>query len=53
MTNDGPVYHALSVQLRRAKSIAHFDNQYDRAKISESGVWYKVPEESTLIFRDT
>ena len=34
----GPVYHALSVHLSRAKLITHFNNRYAVAKFSKSGV---------------
>jgi len=30
-TDDGPVYHALSVQLSRAKSITRFDDRHTEA----------------------
>ena len=36
LTNDGPVYHALSVHLSRADST--FDDRYTVAKFSKSGV---------------
>ena len=48
MTDNGPVYHAWSVQLSRAKLIARAV-----AKYSKSRVWRKVPHGSTLIFGDT
>jgi len=38
LTDDGPVYHALSVHLFRAKLITHFDDRYAVAKFSKSGV---------------
>ena len=44
LTDDGPVYHALSVHLRRAKLITDFDDRYAEAKFSKSGVRGKVPE---------
>ena len=49
MTDDGPVYHALSVHLSRAKLTTRFDDRYTEAKFSKSGVWDKVPEGSTLL----
>ena len=52
MTDDGPVYHALSVHLSRAKLITRFDDRYAVAKFSKSGVWDKIPEGSALIFGD-
>ena len=36
--DDGPVYHALSVHLSRAKLITRFDDRYAVAKFSKSGV---------------
>jgi len=35
---DGPIYHAHSVHLSRAKLITHFDDLYAVAKFSKSGV---------------
>ena len=52
LTDDGPVYHALSVHLSRAKLITRVDDRYAVAKFSSSGVWDKVPEGSALIFGD-
>jgi len=52
LTDDGPVYHALSVHLSRAELITHFDDRYAVAKFSKSGVQDKVPEGSALIFGD-
>jgi len=52
LTDDGLVYHALSVHLSRAKWITRFDDRYAVAKFSKSGVYDKVPEESALIFED-
>ena len=52
LIDDGPVYHAVSVRLSRAKSITLFDDRYKKAKFSKSRVWDKVLEESTLIFGD-
>jgi len=53
LTDDGPVYHALSVHLSGAKSITRFDDRYDVAKFSESGLLDKLPEgASRLIFED-
>ena len=48
MTDDGPVYHTLSVQLSRAKSITRLDARYAVAKFSKSRVWSKVPEGISL-----
>jgi len=48
LTDDGPVYHALSVHLSLAKLITRFDDRYAVAKIFMSGVREKVPEGSTL-----
>ena len=42
---DGPVYHALSVHLCRAKSITHFDDRYAESKLPKSRVWDKVQRE--------
>ena len=53
LTDDGPVYHALSVHLSRAMLITRFDDRYAEAKFSKSRVWSKVPEGSTLIFKGT
>jgi len=53
MTDDGPVYHVLSVQLLRAKLITRFDDRYTVAKFSKSRVWSKIPEGNTLIFEGT
>ena len=53
LIDDGPVYHAVSVHLSRAKSIARFDDRYTEAKFSNSRVRDKVPEESILIFEGT
>ena len=36
--DDGPVYHALSVHLSRAKLITRFDDRYAVAKFSKSEV---------------
>ena len=52
LIDDGPVYHALSAHLSRAKSITCFDDRYTKAQFSKSGVWDKVLEGSTL-FGDT
>jgi len=38
LTDDGPVYHALSFHLSRAKLITRFDDRYAVVKFSESGV---------------
>ena len=38
LTDDCPVYRALSVQLSRAKSITRFDDRRTEAKFSKSGV---------------
>ena len=38
LTDDGPVYHALSAHLSRAKLITRFDDRYAVAKFSKSGV---------------
>ena len=48
LTDDGPVYHALSP----AKLITPFDDRYAVAKFCKSGVWSKVPEGSIVIFGD-
>jgi len=53
LTDDGPVYHAPSVHLSRAKSITRFDDQYAEAKFSvspECGT--KFQREVPLIFVD-
>jgi len=52
LTDDGPVYHALSVHLSPAKLITPFDDRYAVAKFCKSGVWSKVPEGSIVIFGD-
>jgi len=49
LTEDGPVYHALSVHFRRAKLITRFDDRPIVAKFSKSRVWGKVPEERKLV----
>ena len=41
LTDDGPVYHARSVHLSRAKLITRFDDRYVVAKFSKSRVWNK------------
>ena len=51
MSHDGPVYYALSVRLRRAKSTTRFDDRYIEAKFSKSGACDKVPEGSTLFLK--
>ena len=51
MTDNGPVYHVLSVHLCRAKLIKRFDDRYAVAKFSKSGVWDKVPKESTFTLK--
>jgi len=48
LTDDGPVYHTLSVQLSRSKSITRLDARYAVAKFSKSRVWNKVPEGISL-----
>jgi len=53
MTDDGPVYRALSIHLSPAKLITRFDDRYAMAKFSKSRVWSNVPEGSTLIFKGT
>jgi len=52
LIDDGPVYHALSVHLSRAKLITRFDDRYAVAKFSKSGLSDKVPEGSALMFGD-
>jgi len=52
MTDDGPVYHALSVLHCRANLIIRFDDRYAVAKFYKSGVWEKVLEKSALTFLD-
>jgi len=49
LTDDCPVYHALSVHLRRAKLITHFDDRPIVATFLKSRVWGKVPEERTHV----
>jgi len=41
LTDDGPVYHALSVHLSRAMLITRFDDRYAVAKFSKYRVWYR------------
>ena len=53
LNDDGPVYDAASVHLRRAESITRFDDRYAVAKFSKSGVWDKVPQGSAVIFEGT
>ena len=53
LTDDGPVNHAPSVHLCRAKSIARFDDRYAVAKFSMSRVSDKVPDGSILIFANS
>ena len=53
MIDDGPVYHALSVHLRRAKSITLFDDRCADANFSKLGVLDEVQEEIAVIFEDT
>ena len=52
LTNGGPVYHAVSVYLSRAKLITRFDDRYAVAKFSKSGLYDKVPKGSAIIFGD-
>jgi len=52
LTDDGPVYHPLSVHLSRAKLITRFNDRYAVAKFFKSGVQDKVREGSALIFGD-
>jgi len=49
--DDGPVYHALSVHLSRAKSVTRFDDRYAVAKFPKSRVWSKVPEKVPLFLK--
>jgi len=46
LTDDG-------VHLSLATVITYLDDQYAVTKFSKSGVYEKVPEESTLIYADT
>ena len=46
LTDDG-------VHLSLATVIMYLDDQYAVTKFSKSGVYEKVPEESTLIYADT
>ena len=50
LIDDGPVGHALSVHLRRAKLITRYDDRPIVAKFLKSRVWGKVLEERTLVF---
>jgi len=43
LTDDGPVYYALSVRLSRAKLTARFDDRYAVVKFFKSRVWSKIP----------
>ena len=52
LTDDGPVYHAVSVHLSLAKLITRVDDRNAVAKFSKSGVQDKVPEGSAVIFGD-
>jgi len=52
LTDDGPIYQALSGHLYRAKLITRFDDRYAVAKFSKSEVYDKVPAASALIFGD-
>jgi len=49
LIDDGPVGHALSVHLRRAKLITRCDDRPTVAKFLKSRVWGKVLEERTLV----
>ena len=53
LTDDGPVYHALSVHICRAKLITRFDDQYAVAKFSKCRLQNKILEGSILISGDT
>jgi len=53
MTNDGPVYHALSVHLSRAKLITRFDDRYAVAKFSKSDFRTKFQREVPLFLEIT
>jgi len=53
LTDDGPIYHALSVHFSRAKLIIRFDDRYAVATFSMSTVWSEVSAGSILIFRGT
>jgi len=52
LTDDGPVYHAVSVHLSGAKLITRLDDRYAVAKFFKSRVQDKVPGGSALIFED-
>jgi len=50
----GPVYHATSVHLYRAKLITRFDDRCcGETKFSKSRIRDKVPQESTVMIEDT
>jgi len=53
LTDDGPVYHAVSDHLCRAKLTTYCDDRRSVAKFSKSKVYDKVPEENTVFFVDT
>jgi len=54
LTDDGPVYHAVSVHLSRAKLITRFDDQYAVAKFSKSwGFRTKFQREVPLVLEIT
>ena len=51
LTDDGSVYHALSVHLSPAKLISRFDDRYAVAKFSKSRLCSKVSEGNAIIFK--
>ena len=53
LTDDGPVYHTLSVHLSQAKLIARSTIDMPRQNFLSPEIRKTVPEESTLIFVDT
>ena len=53
LTDDGPVYHALSVHLSGAKLISRFDDRYAVAKFLSPEFRTKFQREVPLFFGDT
>ena len=51
LTDDGPVYYALSVHLSRAKLITRFDDQYAAANFSTSRDWSRTSISKTITKR--
>ena len=51
LTDDGPVHHALSVHLSRAKLITRFDDRYAVAKFSKCRLGAKLQRKVPLFLK--